>query len=196
MALEKTFFENTPQWVARALLGLVLCRETEQGLTSGIIVETEAYLSRNDSASHAFRGMTKRNKTMFGPAGHAYIYFIYGNHFCLNVTTGLDGSGEAVLIRAVKPISGLDLMHQRRGPIRKRTDLANGPGKLCQAFAIDKSLDGHDLQRKPLYIEEEIVSSVMQIKVTPRIGVSSAREKKLRYIISGSNYLSRRESFE
>jgi DNA-3-methyladenine glycosylase len=192
--LTRSFYKLDTEEVACGLLGCCLCHETEEGLVSGIIVETEAYLSRNDPACHASRGMTRRNATMFGPPGHAYIYFIYGNHYCFNIVTGPKGLGEAVLIRAVEPVSGLDLMYYRRGKVESITDLTSGPGKLCQAFAIDKKLDGHDLRNKPLFICGKSTVGDRQIVVTPRIGISSAKDKKLRFIISGNKYLSRRES--
>ncbi|MDW7728727.1 MAG: DNA-3-methyladenine glycosylase [Bacillota bacterium] len=179
--------------VARGLLGHYLCHETASGLISGIIVETEAYLSNNDPASHAFKGITGRNVTMFGPAGRAYIYFIYGNYYCFNVVTGLQGSGEAVLIRAVEPLSGIELMLKNRGVKCEIRNLTNGPGKICIAYGIDKRYDGHDLRKKPLYLAENSDYGRLEIKVTPRIGISSARDKLLRFIIKGNNYLSRRE---
>lgn len=194
--MDRDFFGFRSEVVARSLLGHLLCRETKEGLVSGIIIETEAYLSSNDSASHTSRGITKRNATMFGPPGRAYVYFIYGNYYCLNVVTGPEGSGEAVLIRAVEPLSGLDLMYQNRGYIKKTTDLTSGPGKLCLAFAIDHKLDGHDLRKKPLYLVEQSISARLEVIATPRIGISSAKEKKLRFIIRGNKYLSRRESLD
>lgn len=195
--LKELVTKGTTESVARKLLGHFICRRTEEGIVKGMIVETEAYLSENDQACHASRGKTRRNETMFDKAGKAYVYFIYGNYYCFNVVTGPVGRGEAVLIRAAKPVAGLELMRQRRNHPVHNKDLANGPGKLCQAFAIDRSLDGHILWQEPLYLEEN--SSIIEelpIKATPRIGISVATEKKLRFIISGSEYLSRRESFE
>ncbi len=192
LAVDKDFFRCDTVGVARKLLGQFLCRETDGGLVSGIIVETEAYLSENDSACHASRGKTKRNATMFGSPGRAYVYFIYGNHHCFNVVTGPAGKGEAVLIRAVQPAEGLDIMLKNRGYGCKITNLASGPGKLCRAFAIDKSFDGHDLQKKPLYLRENnIYGEKWIIDSTPRIGISSAKDKYLRFIVKDNKYLSR-----
>lgn len=192
MALDDHFFSLHTEEIARNLLCQYLCRETEEGLTSGLIVETEAYLSDHDPACHASSGKTKRNATMFGPPARAYIYFIYGNYFCFNVVTGPEGKGEAVLIRAVQPSEGLDLMLQRRGAQCSINNLTSGPGKLCQAFAIDKTLDGYDLRQKPLYLKESKAEyDRMQVEATPRIGISSAQDKLLRFIISGNKYLSR-----
>lgn len=157
-----------------------------------MIVETEAYLSDNDPACHASRGMTERNRTMFGPAGRAYVYLIYGIYYCLNVVTGPAGRGEAVLIRAVEPLEGIELMLERRGRDCPLTNLTSGPGKLCQAFGIDKSYDGHDLRKKPLCIAENPALEAPDITATPRIGINAARDKLLRFVIKGNKHLSRR----
>lgn len=195
--IDKAFFEQDTVGVARSLLGKYLCRDTEKGLVSGMIVETEAYLSKNDQACHASCGKTKRNASMFGPAGIAYVYFIYGNYYCFNVVTGVEGQGEAVLVRAVEPVSGLEIMAGHRGGSCRKVELANGPGKLCQAFAIDKDLDGHSLCRPPLYLAENKSAGFNgPIKATPRIGISSAQKKMLRFIIPGNHYLSRREPLD
>lgn len=192
--MTKDLYNLTTEDMARELLGYSLCRETADGLVSGIIVETEAYLSKNDAACHSARGMTKSNATMFGPPGRAYVYYIYGRYNCFNVVSAPEGVGEAVLIRAVEPLSGINIMSWRRGGIKAKHNLANGPGKLCQAFAIDRSLDGHDLRHKPLYISiKKAPINQKDIIVTPRIGVSLAQDKKLRFMISGNKYLSRRE---
>ncbi|MDY6825664.1 MAG: DNA-3-methyladenine glycosylase [Bacillota bacterium] len=192
--LGENFFERETLEVARDLLGHYLCRESAKGLVSGIIVETEAYLSNNDPACHAARGKTSRNAVMFGPPGMAYVYFIYGNHYCFNVVTGQEGVGEAVLIRAVEPVDGLPLIIEKRGQLVLRTNLTNGPGKLCQAFAIDRSFNGHDLKQKPLYLGfNEFVSHYQPVRTTPRIGLSVAADKLLRYVVVGNPYLSRRE---
>lgn len=191
--LESKIFRQSTVDVAEDLLGKYLCRESGEGLVCGRIVETEAYLSEDDPACHSSRGMTGRNASMFGSAGKAYIYFIYGKYYCFNVVTGAEGTGEAVLVRAVEPMVGLDIMKQRRSFDRGRYQLASGPGKLCQAFAIDQAFDGHDLQKKPLYLAaDKTVVSRMQIIATPRIGISSAQDRLLRFIVSESKYLSRR----
>ncbi len=190
--LNKAFLDCDTVEVARKLLGFSLCRESEEGLVSGIIVETEAYLSKNDPACHASRGKTRRNRTMFGPPGLAYVYFIYGNYYCFNVVTGQEGQGEAVLIRALEPVEGLLLMQKRRGKKCPVGNLTSGPGKLCQAFAIDQAFDGHDLATKPLYLKNtNFTRGALTVKSTPRIGVSAASDKCLRFIIDGNHYLSR-----
>lgn len=192
---DSSYFQIGTTAVARALLGHYLCHETADGFVAGMIVETEAYLAENDPACHACRGVTRRNQTMFGPPGKAYVYFIYGNHYCLNVVTGSEGRGEAVLIRAVEPLEGLELMRKRRGEGCLDHNLTSGPGKLCSAFAIDRGYDSHDLSEKPLYLaENSFRDHNMIILAKPRIGLSIKCERKLRFFISGNQYLSRRET--
>ncbi len=178
---------------ARGLLGWVLCRESARGLVSGVIVETEAYLSANDPACHASRGITKRNAAMFGPPGRSYVYLVYGLHHCFNVVTGRQGIGEAVLVRAVEPLQGMELMRLRRGDDVKVEKLACGPGNLCSAFAIDRSLDNHDLQNKPLYLKNDPVYRVDEDMIgrTVRVGISCARNLPLRFYVKDNKYLSR-----
>lgn len=142
--LPRAFYDRDTLLVARELLGTYLVRTYEGHLLVGRIVETEAYIGLEDTASHAAVGKTERNAVMFGPPGHAYVYLIYGMHHCLNVVTEAPGFPAAVLIRAVEPVEGIDIMQKRRHnrPLR---ELTNGPGKLCQAMAIDRQLNGHDL---------------------------------------------------
>jgi len=190
--LEPSFYRHDTVTVARALLGHLLCRETSAGLAAGIIVETEAYLSKDDPACHASRGKTRRNAPMFGPPGRAYIYFIYGNHFCFNVVTGPAGTGEAVLVRALEPLYGLELMQQRRGRDRGALHLTGGPGRLCQALAIDRSLNEHDLRRPPLWIAAGSEVEAGAVVSGPRIGITLAADKPLRFHIKDNKYVSRR----
>jgi DNA-3-methyladenine glycosylase len=132
--------------VARELLGLWLVRQTADGLSAGMIVETEAYGGPDDAASHARAGMTRRTAPMFGPVGHAYVYLVYGMHECLNVTARYGRPAGAVLLRALEPVAGVELMRLRRARPAERDDrLAAGPARLCQAMAVDRSFDGHDL---------------------------------------------------
>lgn len=161
-----------------------------------MIVETEAYLSQNDPACHASRGITRRNAPMFGPPGRAYVYFIYGNHFCFNVTSGETGVGEAVLVRALQPTEGLELMRLRRGENLNSVNLANGPGKLCRALAIDGNFNHHDLREPPLWIAPSDSLVPFTIISAPRIGISQAADKLLRFYIKENNYVSRRVKIE
>ncbi|BCW99504.1 MAG: hypothetical protein KatS3mg024_2331 [Armatimonadota bacterium] len=168
---------------AQALLGAVLVRDLEGRLLAGRIVETEAYL-QDDPASHSFRGRTARNAAMFGPAGRAYVYFTYGNHFCLNIVTGPEGRGEAVLVRALEPLTGLDVMSRLRGRSAPR-ELLSGPGKICKALAITRELDGHPLDLPPLRLlvdgwdPGEIVSTV-------RVGIRQGADRPWRFYPSRS----------
>ncbi len=169
--------------IARDLLGKVLVSATEAGLTSGVIVETEAYLGGSDPASHAFRGPTRRNQAAYGPPGSSYVYISYGIHRCFDVVCQLEGTPETVLIRGLQPLEGIELMRSRRGSVTDK-NLVNGPGKLCQALAIGLNLNGHPLQRSPLYMLDG--KSPDKIIATPRIGISVGKELLLRFIVSSS----------
>ena len=174
--------------LARFLLGKIVVRVWDEGSASGRIAETEAYLT-GDEASHTFRGMTPRNRTMFGERGHAYVYLAYGTSFMLNVSSGAEGTGEGVLIRALEPITGLDLVKRNRGeaPIR---DLMRGPGRLAKALGIDRRLDGVDLCEKgPLWLGGDGYT-VPKIGVSVRIGISRDAHRPLRFFIAGSRFVS------
>ena len=166
--LPRKFYERPSIVVAPDLIGKVLVRDVAGSRLEGIIVETEAYAGLEDPASHAYRGKTKRNEVMFGEAGHAYVYFTYGFHHCLNFVTATEGTPEAVLIRALEPITGIEEMKQRRMTSDLR-NLTSGPGKLCKALAIDRSLNGIDVTKLSSQI------SVREGKGTPRLIGSSAR---------------------
>jgi DNA-3-methyladenine glycosylase len=150
--LRRSFFEPSAKWVAPRLLGHWLIRQLPEGFCGGPIVETEAYLT-DDPASHGYRGQTARNRAMFGPPGRAYVYLIYGFHFCVNAVCHRAGRAEAVLIRAVEPQFGPEIMRKNR-PAPTTIGLTNGPGKLCAALAIDRTMDGTDLcdAAAPLFI--------------------------------------------
>jgi DNA-3-methyladenine glycosylase len=189
--LPRSFYQHTPQRVARQLLGKRLVRATSEGWVSGRIVETEAYLARRDPACHAARGRTAKNTSMFGPAGHAYVYPIHARH-CFNVVTEPDGVASAVLVRAVEPQDGMWLMEDRR-----RTpavaDLARGPARLCEAFAIDRELDGWDLTLgEMLWVadDEDVSSSAKRVGRSPRIGVTSGAHLRLRFYLRGNPHVS------
>jgi DNA-3-methyladenine glycosylase len=188
---ENYFFQDTLA-LARSLLGRMLIHRSPEGTTSGIIVETEAYLSRNDPACHAARGKTKRNATMFGPPGRAYVYFIYGMYYCFNVVSNAEGIGEAVLIRALEPVEGLELMEKRRKKSRSLFSLTNGPGKLCAAMGIDKRLNGLPLFSSPLYLGKGKAINPDSIKSSGRIGINQAQDKPWRFFIEGNLFVSRR----
>lgn len=196
-AVPRAFYLQPTLDVARGLLGKLLMRETAEGRASGYIVETEAYL-QGDPASHAtlregerwVTKMTARNRQMFGPPGHAYVYFVYGNHYCLNVVTQKEGVAEAVLIRAVEPAEGMVLMRRRRGVSDDR-GLTNGPGKLAQAFAIDLTDDGADLTRGRLRIEDGRDGAPSGIEARLRVGVRAGCDERWRFVVSASPWVSR-----
>ena len=174
--LNKAFYEIGTLKVARALIGKKLVRQIGNLQLSGMIVETEAYCGKEDSACHAHRGKTNRNSVMFGPPGHAYVYFTYGMHYLLNMVTEAEGRPCAVLIRAILPVDGLAEMEIRRK--RKGAELTNGPAKLCQAFGIDKSFNGWDLTSgDKLWVEDYKKISGKLISATPRIGIDYAMEQ-------------------
>jgi DNA-3-methyladenine glycosylase len=191
--LPRSFYDRDTIAVARDLLGKVVVRELAGSRLSVKIVETEAYVGPHDKACHASRGMTERNKVMFGEPGHAYVYFIYGMYYCLNIVTERDGYPAAVLIRAGEPVEGESVMRELRKKAQKREDLTSGPGKLCQAMGIDRALNGLDLCRKgPLYVEEGAGES-FEIVSSKRIGVDYAgeyKDKPWRFYIRNSPFVS------
>ena len=176
--LPAAFYQRNTKLVARELLGKTLYHRKDAITTSGIIIETEAYLGIHDPACHTFGGRsTPRVQSMYRAGGCSYVYFIYGIHFCFNVVTQSEGEPEAVLIRALLPLEGIEVMKQRRGLVVEK-NLCSGPGKLCQALAIDSSCDGLDLQGPQLYIQETILPSKIKIQSGPRIGIASVGEAK------------------
>jgi len=193
--LARSFYQQPTLAVARQLLGMYLVRKHEDGTTIGRIVETEAYIGPDDKACHASRGRTPRTQIMFGRAGHAYVYLIYGFHHMLNIVTEAVDFPAAVLIRAVEPSEGIDLMEWRRGT-KDRRSLASGPGKLCQAFAVDRTLNGDDLCGKVLYLEDRD-DPAPKFSKTPRIGVEYAGEwthKPWRFLVRDNEFVSRRQN--
>ena len=175
--------------MARDLLGRVLVRGLPEGLAAGRIVECEAY-EEGDPASHSFRGLTDRTAVMFGPPGHLYVYFTYGMHFCMNVVTGQDGEGSAVLLRAVEPTEGIEIMQARRGVSNLRL-LCAGPGRLTQAYGIGRGDNGVDLvSGRDLFVARGEPIDERGIGVGQRIGITVAMEKPWRFYVSGSPFAS------
>jgi DNA-3-methyladenine glycosylase len=178
--LERSFYERDTLAVTRDLLGKRLVRLVGGTRLSGFIVETEAYIGEGDSACHASRGRTRRNAVMFGPPGYAYVYFVYGMHYCLNAVTEAEGFPAAVLIRALEPAEGLEEMRRRRGGCPDH-QLANGPARLCQALGIGRALNGADLCAVgPLFIADGPSVPDEEVLRTPRVGISYAEEKDQR----------------
>jgi DNA-3-methyladenine glycosylase len=195
--LPRSFYEPSAKAVAPRLLGHLLVRNTPHGPVGGPIVETEAYLA-DDPACHAAPGLTRRNRVMFGPPGHAYVYLIYGYHYCVNAVCQPAGTAEAVLVRALEATLGLPTMLRQR-PVPDPHRLTNGPAKLCEAMAIDGALDGVDLShpQSPLMIARNPdVRAFCRLRgpiiTTVRIGISKAAEWPLRYYLQHSLFVSRR----
>ena len=192
MKIRRPFYQQDTLEVARQLLGKYLVRRHPEGITVGRIVETEAYVGPEDKACHAARGRTARTEVMFGEPGHAYVYFVYGFHHMLNIVTEREGFPAAVLIRAVQPVRGISLMKKRRRTDELR-NLASGPGKLCQAFAIDRTLNGGDMCGSILYLQDG-GEPASEIIATSRIGVDYAKEwtqKPFRFLIGGNAFVSK-----
>lgn len=177
-----------PERVAKDLLGCYLIREYEGVKLIGKIVEAEAY-HPSDAASHSYKGVTPRTKVLFGPPGHAYVYFTYGMHYCVNVVTSRENEGSAVLIRAIEPVAGIEKMRQLRSGV-KPGQLTNGPAKLCQALHIDLQLNGHNLLQSPLYLEDGDTIPKSDIAVSTRIGISKAKDVPWRFYIRNNPFVS------
>lgn len=187
---ERDFFERYTPEVAVELLGCLLVRKIGNKYVSGVIVEDEAYRGFDDPASHAYRGITQRNEVMFGEPGHAYVYFTYGFHHCLNITTEPEGIPGAVLIRALQPYHGVDIMMRNRG-ILDPINLTNGPGKITKALMIDRRQNGLDIVKsEELFITERIVKN-FDVASGSRIGIKRGKDLKWRFWIKGNKCVSR-----
>lgn len=198
MILQRAFYQRDTITVSKDLLGKILIHESSQGTTAGRIVETEAYRGPEDQAAHSYGGRrTARNEVMFGEKGHAYVYFIYGMYYCFNVTAGdMPSKPEAVLLRALQPVAGEDIMAKRRGrgiKHAKPANLTNGPSKLCMAMGISKTQNKTDLTSQPLYIKDAPPVPPDDIVKTTRVGVDYAGEwqnNPWRFYIKGNSYVS------
>jgi DNA-3-methyladenine glycosylase len=189
-ALPAKFYDRDTEQVARDLLGAVLRCATSDGMASGRIVETEAYLGEHDLACHAAAGLTARTRWLYGAPGTAYVYFIYGVHWCFNAVTRAVGAPSAVLVRALEPLEGVELMRERRGVAHDR-DLTNGPGKLCEALGITGALNGLPLQAAPIEILRGEPVPDAQVQVTSRIGITKSADWPLRWLVRDNPYVSK-----
>jgi len=189
--LPRSFYDRDTELVARELLGAVLWCRSSDGVAAGRIVETEAYVGEHDGACHAAAGLTQRTRWLYGPPGIAYVYFIYGVHWCFNAVTRGEGLPSAVLVRALEPVHGTALMRRRRGDRVPERDLTNGPGKLCAALAIDGAANGARLDRPPLSILRGDDVSDADVGNSPRIGITRAADWPLRWFIKDNPYVSR-----
>lgn len=187
MILPRRFYARPTVDVARGLLGKILVH----GETAGKIVETEAYLGGDDLAAHSARGITNRTRVIFGPPGHAYVYFIYGMYECLNLVAEPDGQPGCVLIRALEPVAGIETMFRRRPAARTIHDLASGPGRLTLAMGIARAQNGADVTRGALTVRTPRREEPFEIAVTPRIGIRHCADWPLRFVIRGNPFVSR-----
>jgi DNA-3-methyladenine glycosylase len=183
------FCSRSADELAPLLLGCLLRTHLPDGVASGVIVEVEAYTG-DDPASHSHPGPSARNAPMFGPGGRAYVYLSYGMHRCFNVTAGAEGSGEAVLVRALEPLEGIGLMMRRRGTVDPRL-LASGPGRLALALGIELSHSGTSLLDGPVRLLVPAAPSALRVAAGPRVGISRARERQWRFWVEGSPWVSR-----
>ena len=188
--LKRSFYDRPTVEVARDLLGKLLVH----GPTSGLIVETEAYLGGDDLAAHSARGLTERTKVIFGPPGHAYVYFIYGMYECLNLVVDAEGTPGCVLIRALEPIAGVEIMQRRRPAARKMEDLASGPGKLTLALGINRAQNGADVTAGSLTVRSLHELRKFEIGVSARIGITKCADWPLRFFVKGNRFVSGRSA--
>ncbi len=188
--LPARFYDRPTELVARDLLGVVIQCTTAEGVTRARIVETEAYTGPEDPACHATAGLTTRTAHLFGPPGRAYVYFIYGMYWCFNAVTRECGHGAAVLVRAVHPLAGVDIMQRRRPRVRRPFDLTNGPGKLCLAMGITGAMTGTSLRDGPVVLRTGAPVADDDVVVTPRIGITRAADWPLRYYVRDDPYVS------
>lgn len=186
-ALKRSFYLRPTIEVARELLGKIVIH----GSTSGRIVETEAYLGTGDLAAHAAAGITNRNRVIFGPPGHAYVYFIYGMYECLNIVAEPEGEAGCVLIRALEPVDGIAAMRKRRPTANRDEDLANGPGKLTRALGITLRDNGCDVTRGPVVVCAPDKEDTFEIGISLRIGITKSADLPLRFFVKGSRFVSR-----
>jgi DNA-3-methyladenine glycosylase len=184
--LPRSFYRRPTVEVARDLLGKTLVH----GPAAGIIVETEAYLGTGDLAAHSAAGLTNRTEVIFGPPGHAYVYLSYGMHECLNLVAEPEGKPGCVLIRALEPVSGIELMRLRRPAAKTDRDLASGPGKLTRAMAITRAQNGADVTSGELVVRTQAGGSSFAIETTPRIGITKSADLPLRFLIRGNGFVS------
>jgi DNA-3-methyladenine glycosylase len=197
--LPREFFDRDPVLVARELLGKLLIRREGRRLLAGRIVENEAYLGADDPAAHSYAGRTLRNAVLFGPPGHAYVYFIYGNHYCFNVSCMPDGDAGGVLLRAMEPVFGLEAMAQARGidlPSKPRVTqlrlLTSGPGRMAEALGITRERDNNKDMTSPrsdLWFADDGYRR-QRILATPRVGITKATERPLRFVVAGNPFVS------
>jgi DNA-3-methyladenine glycosylase len=194
VTLPVAFFRRPTEVVAAELIGMVVVSSVGGALTEGRIVETEAYLGYDDPASHGYlHRRHARNQALFGPPGSWYVYLSYGMHWCANLVCQRVGLGSAVLLRALEPLAGCDVMRQRRGGVMDR-ELCSGPGKLCEALGITRDLDGTKMSASHVVVRRAEAAEELAISATPRIGITKAADWPLRFCLAGSPWTSRKET--
>lgn len=196
-SLKRAFYTRNVLFVARELLGKILVKKSGSKILSGKIVEVEAYHGDYDQASHAFKGKTKRNEVMFNEGGYLYVYFTYGAHFCANVVVGKKGKGIAILIRAIEPVEGIDVMIKNRfgkelTHDKEKYKLTNGPGKLCQALGINRNHNGAGLTGNRIFILDQPKLRSKEICVSKRIGITRSVDLQWRFYIKDNPFVSRK----
>jgi len=190
--LPARFYQRETLTVARELLGKIIVRKTDNQVMTALIVETEAYIGDHDPASHSYNKITERNKVMYSDGGKVYVYFIYGNYYCFNIVTGKKGEGNAVLIRAAQPLTGIEQMKKFRGSINSIHDLTNGPSKLCMALGIDGSLYGEEVTKQGrVYVTRNRISGKIRVAISKRIGINAATDFPYRFFIKDNPYVTK-----
>lgn len=190
--LKQNFYKRDTLTVAKELLGKIIVKFEKEKILTGIIVETEAYTGNNDPASHSYPGITERNRVMFEEGGKIYVYFVYGNHFCFNIVTESKGFGSAVLIRAIEPVEGIDIMKKRRPKAKVIYELTNGPGKFCSAFGINRKYNGYDLTSGSIILTNGKTDA--DIIISPRIGIEKGNNLLYRFFIRDNKFVSRHKN--
>jgi DNA-3-methyladenine glycosylase len=197
--LNRSFYLRDTLDVAKNLLGKVLIKKTGKGFLTGKIVETEAYIGDHDPACHAYRKITKRSRTLYKTGGTIYVYFVYGNYYCFNIVTEVEGKGCAVLIRALEPLDGIEYMKENRGKLKNIYELTNGPSKLCLAFDIESELNDKDITGNSFFVSNPLMENNFDIAVSKRIGLNVGKEFMYRFFIKDNPFVTRhkfnRESF-
>jgi len=190
--LKDNFYKRDTIKVAKELLGKVLIRKTGKNeYLSGRIVEVEAYMGDHDPACHAYQKVTGRSSTLYEDGGTIYVYFIYGNYYCFNIVTETKGIGSAVLIRAIEPLEGIEIMKELRPKVRNSHDLTNGPSKFCLAFDIDKSFNGKKLSEDGIFISNPLKKEKFDIKTSKRIGINVGKDFPYRFFIKNNPFVTK-----
>jgi len=189
--LQRNFFLGDTLKIARDLLGKIIIKHDGKNILKGKIVETEAYIGDHDPACHAFQKFTDRSSVLFEKGGTIYVYFVYGNYFCFNIVTGKEGTGDAVLIRAVEPLDGLEIMKIRRPKAKNIVDLTNGPSKFCMAFGIDGKYNRNDITGKDICISSHAEKEKFEIAASKRIGLNVGVDFPYRFFIKNNKFVTK-----